>query len=369
MPPSLFSWSCFPSYPLVCPPSFRPRLFPKSDMYATGPGVISSQDGGVTLSVSTASNTVAKLALELAVATSGETILVGGIGGGLAYSYDAGATWAAAPGLKLSACQDVKFARGLFTACGSFNGSGGVLIGADPASLTFAKIPVGTFLGGTNLPRYCSVPSASVMYATAGTWDMSASEAPRAGVHHLSRRVAQSKEGVHLLPPREAGGEVDVGDDSVPAAWGQVGKSVDGGVTWTVVYEDVTSGMYPNDIQCWDENSCAFVMDGSDTPNESQVISTLDGGSTWTTFSIPTGAGNSLMSLRMTGPTEVWAAGGDSTGRLWHTTDLVNWDDSAFSVKDAAYDVTSFAIGPGGTAGFATGALLSQLCSVVKFEF
>ena len=332
-----------------------------SDMYSSGPGVIISQDGGETLTVNTDANVAAKLGLLMGIAASGDTVLVGGIGGSLAYSNDAGQTWAASPGIKFSITQDVKYeaASGNFAACGIFNGVGGLAYGEDPSSLTIAKIDV-AFLDGSNTPRYCSMPSSNVMYATAGMWSDDSTEAD---TRHITRRMSLGKDGLTLKPFAKPVGDITPGQ-----AWGQVAKSVDGGQTWTVIFTDETSGMYPNDISCSDENTCAFVMDGSDTPNESQIISTTDGGATWTIFDVPTGAGNSLMTIRMTGPTEAWAAGGDTTGRIWHSTDLVNWDDSAFATKDAGY-VTGIAIGPDGTAGYITGALKSGICSVITFNY
>ena len=93
-------------------------------------------------------------------------------------------------------------------------------------------------------------------------------------------------------------------------------------------------------------------------------MSTTDGGATWATFTDPSGAGMSLMAVRMTGPTEAWVAGGGDTGRVWHTTDLVNWEKYETASTDAIM-LLSLAIGGDGKSAFATGFLRSQLCSVL----
>jgi photosystem II stability/assembly factor-like uncharacterized protein len=53
-------------------------------------------------------------------------------------------------------------------------------------------------------------------------------------------------------------------------------------------------------------------------------MTTTDGGATWNATVLP--VGSSLMAVRMIpGTTEAWVSGGDTTGKMWHTTDLVNW--------------------------------------------
>jgi hypothetical protein len=314
--------------------------------------------------------------LLIGCASKDDTVIAGGMGESIAVSSDAAETWSPVDKFKFIITQDVKHEKTSDTwlACGSFNSFGGVAYTQDPANgpWSLAKIPDGTFLDGRSIPRYCSIPSASVMYATAGTWDMS-DDNVEDGVR-VTKNVAMGNDGqLKLLPRRnmkdKKKGAKKVDDDGdVPVAWGQVAKSTDGGETWSIVYEDATSGMYPNDIHCYDEDSCIFVMDGSGTENESQIVSTKDGGRTWDTFTVPTGAGNSLMVARMTGPYEAWAAGGDSTGRIWHTTDLVNWDDSEFASKDAVF-VTGIAIDESNKSGYVTGILRSQVSTLVKFEY
>merc|ERR1712167_60368 len=115
-----------------------------------------------------------------------------------------------------------------------------------------------------------------------------------------------------LLWNEANGAESDLG------FWGQVAKTTDGGESWDIIYETIDEGYYPNDIDCYDENTCAFVMEGNYAP---KIVTTQDGGATWQEFVDESGS-DSLMAVRMIGPKEVWAAGGGDTGRFWHSTDF-----------------------------------------------
>jgi hypothetical protein len=118
-----------------------------------------------------------------------------------------------------------------------------------------------------------------------------------------------------------------------------------------------------NDIHCSSENTCVFAMEGLGAP---RIMSTMDGGATWTTFEDPSG-GSSLMTARMTGATEAWVAGGGDVGRVWHSTDLVNWDAYETSSSDAV-SIVAFAMGDNGKTAFATGVLKTQICSVLAIQ-
>jgi photosystem II stability/assembly factor-like uncharacterized protein len=97
-----------------------------------------------------------------------------------------------------------------------------------------------------------------------------------------------------------------------------------------------------------------------------RIYTTTDGGATWAFFE-DTSGGNSLMVARMVGPLEAFAAGGGDVGRLWHTTDLVNWAASTTEVTECATFV-SLALAEDNTVAYATGVLRSQLCSILKLE-
>lgn len=71
----------------------------------------------------------------------------------------------------------------------------------------------------------------------------------------------------------------------------------------------------------------------------------------------------------MLSATEIWAAGGGSTGYLWHSTDGgVTWDKFTTLMADALY-VSSFVVKPDKTGMYAAGVLRSQLCSILKIDF
>ena len=101
------------------------------------------------------------------------------------------------------------------------------------------------------LVRYFSAPSADTMFVTLGTWVDS--EAPSALMHRFSSKLGVGPNGI------------EESSDNTTAAWAQVIKTTDGGNTWTVVYEDTSSGRYPNDIHCFDETRCATVLEAIGT--------------------------------------------------------------------------------------------------------
>lgn len=341
-------------------------------------GVIESKDAGKTLSYTENGETIeAVISMATAASFEDKSVVVGGLFGA-GYSMDAGQTWAPLGGLHSPALttQDIKYeqAAGLYAVTGSFLGKPGVAISAK-ASENFTTIEVDGSLLISPYIRYGSVPTADTLYVTAGEWaqDSAARAAHRAAnTRPLTPRLTVAADGrlaaVAPAAAQRAPSGASTWQEGDP--WCQVLKSTDGGATWAMVYNDTTSGLYPNDISCWDANTCAFVKDGTGTETESVIVTTTDGGESWTEFSVPSGPGNTLMPVRMVGPTEVWAAGGSNadTGEMWHTTDLVNWDKISTTLQEAAF-LTAFAIFPSGEGCYATGMLVSQVCSVLKIDF
>ena len=124
-----------------------------------------------------------------------------------------------------------------------------------------------------DLIRYFSAPSTNTLYATLGIWDTSEAANPEARSHAFSSHLTVDSSGISARST-----------DNTTGAWAQVIKSTDGGETWSVVYSDVESGRYPNDIHCYDETRCATVLEATGTTP--LILTTTDGGETWTTFEV-----------------------------------------------------------------------------------
>jgi photosystem II stability/assembly factor-like uncharacterized protein len=329
-------------------------------------GIIESFDGGATMEYDDTVGLEAQAFLLMATAvknaddSTGYSVLAGGLLGA-ALSVD-GHTWSKV-GPEI-VTQDIKYeaASGLYTMAGTFVSAAsgaGLAVSADGGA-TFTTVAASGFYQGLSYVRYGTAPTTSTFYVTVGTWGASAAPTPKAGERALTSRLSVGADG--RVSQRAARG--DATDDATAGFWAQVLKTADGGATWSVVFEDTTSGFYPNDIHCFDADSCAFVVEGVGAP---MVITTTDGGASWDTH--PDDSGSvSLMAVRMTGPTEVWAAGGGDKGRLLHTVDLASWAALETDPSDAVL-LSSFAFTNGGASAFATGVLRSQLCSIVKLDF
>lgn len=338
-------------------------------------GVYETSDGGDSLKYDAGVGATAGAAILMAGAVRDESstkgtlsVLVGGLWGA-ALSGDAGASWA-----KLNAnpiiTQGIKYesGSGYFSMVGVSLGKGVLMVSGDGGA-SFGTLPV-TGLFENEDVRYGSCPTASTCYVTAGLWGSSSASDKR---HRLTSRFAIGAKGELLVGepgPRAA----VVGPDGSKRApqgynetgyWGQVAKTSDGGATWSLVLDDFESDQYPNDISCFDEATCVVVFEGLGAP---RALSTTDGGATWTTFTAADSGATSLMTALMVGPTEAYVAGGGLVGTVWHTTDLATWTASTTLATDAA-TLLSFTLNANGEVAYATGALRSQLMSILKLEF
>jgi hypothetical protein len=328
-------------------------FFPASD--GSSVGVYISNDGGDDLNYMDGVGATAEAAILMATAVrdvdADMSVIVGGLFGA-AISFDAGKDWQ-----KLNipeiVTQDIKYesGSGLYSLTGASLGVSGAMLSSN-GGLNFTMVPV-TGLYEPYL-RYGSYPTTKTFYVTAGIWgDSVSSENTK---KHISARLSISNEGKLIRH--------EVSDTNSTGYWAQVAKSSDAGETWSIVFEDFESDRYPNDISCYDENTCVFVMEGMGVP---QILSTQDGGNTWTIFNDESG-GVSLMAARMYGPTEAWVSGGGDVGRMWHTTDLKTWTAYTTDMNDAA-EIMSFDFNADQTMAFATGVLRSQLCDMLKLDF
>ena len=99
------------------------------------------------------------------------------------------------------------------------------------------------------------------------------------------------------------------------------------------MFSNVNQGdnIYPNDIDCFDANNCVFVVEG----DTCRILSTTNGGASWTESMHDTDTACSLVYTVMLSQKETWIGGGHLSalnfeGRFWHSTDgATTW------VKDA----------------------------------
>mmetsp|Transcript_16790 Transcript_16790/g.21794 ORF Transcript_16790/g.21794 Transcript_16790/m.21794 type:complete len:375 (+) Transcript_16790:81-1205(+) len=326
-------------------------FYPGSADSGTELGVYESFDGGNTLEFVDGVGEVAEALLLMAAASrdiNGQnlSVIVGGLLGS-AISMDGGHVWEKL-NIPVMVTQDVKYekASGLYTLTGTSRTEAAVAISNDGGS-NFDVITVSGLY--EPYPRYGSFPSSQTFYVTAGGWEETSIDT------HLTSRLSISEDG--SLKQHQSG------DSSY--SWAQVAKTTDGGATWSIIYENFKTGYYPNDIHCYDENTCTFAIEGLDLLP--RILTTQDGGDTWNSF-IDTSGSESLIGVRMTGPTEAFVAGGGDVGRIWHTTDLVNWDEYTTNVTDAV-GIFSFALTEDTSTVYATGVLRSEICAMLKLEF
>jgi hypothetical protein len=199
-------------------------------------GVIQSHDAGATTEY-----TVAPLAAILMTASaSSDTVVVGGLlGVGISKDFGGNFTQIMPDIAKSVVTQDVKYdaASGLFGLAGNINGAGAVAVSADEGA-TWTSHPIQTDppLITSSSIRYGAYPTATTWYATAGFWGDD--EAAEEGGRRLSRRVVVGADGKMKAEPLPASAP-----SSYSGAWGTVVKTIDGGATWTTVFNDTTSGL------------------------------------------------------------------------------------------------------------------------------
>jgi len=175
--------------------------------------------------------------------------------------------------------------------------------------------------------RYGSFPSPTTLYVTGGQWPSNSSLfRARHGPnclplsHKSCIKVSKSRE--QLVAARRL--RQSSKDSSYFAI---ITKSSDGGVTWTVQYQD-SGRFYMNDISCPTENTCYAAAEGFSDGSQpgARIFVTRDGGKTWVNNLVDTADDASLLRIHAVSETEAWAAGGhveggEAFGTFYHTTD------------------------------------------------
>jgi photosystem II stability/assembly factor-like uncharacterized protein len=169
--------------------------------------------------------------------------------------------------------------------------------------------------------RYGAFPSANTWYVSSGMWaEDSKSLKGAKGQHSLTRKIKMGKGGYELSESRNV--------STTESGWfGAVAKTTDGGKTWTEVFRtNPDDALYFNGISCSSESHCAVVAEGEDEAGNDKTVGyvTFDGGVTWSP-SLTTGD-LSLIQVKFISELEGWAAGTGRSGRgvsgqFYHTND------------------------------------------------
>jgi photosystem II stability/assembly factor-like uncharacterized protein len=223
------------------------------------------------------------------------------------------------------------FGLGCYGVTGAFGpGGSGVAISNDGGA-TFTNFPIpADVLDGNHPARYGAFPSATTWYVSAGSWP---SNSHLFGRDEGSKLVKQLSESIQLRQslstgkvfPRWTAGVRNLGN--ITGYHGAIAKTVDGGKTWTKVFQQ-DDYFYFNGIHCSSETSCIAVAEGHNCAKPgAHIFTTTDGGKTWTQTMSDPGSNSGLFGARMVSATEGWAAGGGASstgmmeGRFWHTMD------------------------------------------------
>merc|ERR1712203_1291977 len=161
--------------------------------------------------------------------------------------------------------------------------------------------------------RYTSMPSANVVYHTAGTWPSKSQ--PSNDEIELSSKLRlrlKSSGAQYEVGPRET---TNQNETYTAELW----KSTDGGKTWKNLIAD-KGNFYFNDIHCIDDTHCVavgegFANDGSQSPG-ARVYVTSDGETFKELHRESTTGGESLMAAKMLSTTEHWVGGTTKAGGL-----------------------------------------------------
>lgn len=265
----------------------------------------------------------------------------------IAISTDGGKTYTPSETLG-GISQSVHIANGVITAVGQFmtpvedptipilQGTDGVARSSDKG-LTWSVSPV-----PASYSRYGAFPSENVWYVSGGHWPYDSAELALDKTekrHRLTARVHVSERGVthkERLGTRARANATSTSVDDETGFVATISKTVDGGVTWTTVFQSDLNNdyFYFNAIDCSSETHCVAVAEGdanADGGNDARAYVTFDGGATWTN-AIPRETWPedtelvSIMGASWVSETEGWLGAtaknrGALTGIFFHTTD------------------------------------------------
>jgi hypothetical protein len=174
--------------------------------------------------------------------------------------------------------------------------------------------------------RYFTFATPNVWYVTAGQWPRNADE-KQTLFEHLDIQTAVVNE---TFPRVFAKFDFEETKPTARKLLQQrvyrtaILKTTDAGVSWTVMFEDLNSNFYLNNIACLNADTCFAVGDGS----RGIGLRTTNGGATWTEFLNEPGQGVQIMDIKFVSQREGFIAGGmlfpEFTGYMYHTLDSGN---------------------------------------------
>jgi photosystem II stability/assembly factor-like uncharacterized protein len=262
--------------------------------------------------------------------------------------------------------QDVKYQNGVMMIT---TASGPCISTTNGILYTCHKVPYK--YGQTG--RYSSMPSANVIYHTAGQWPSksNSSSSPVSEMYELTSRLRVVRK-LDNKYAYEVGAKSEVTNNDNTTYTAELWKSTDGGKTWKNLIAD-KGNYYFNDIHCFDETHCVAVgegfSDGSQAPG-ARVFVTSDG-ETFKEAHRETSEGASLMAAKMVSTTEHWAGGTTKAGGLLapllalHSTDggknYTNEHGSVIGQMITAMDFVS------DKHGYATTVNALQISSLLQY--
>eukprot|EP00004_Rigifila_ramosa_P010388 TRINITY_DN2222_c0_g4_i1.p1 TRINITY_DN2222_c0_g4~~TRINITY_DN2222_c0_g4_i1.p1 ORF type:complete len:386 (-),score=97.77 TRINITY_DN2222_c0_g4_i1:39-1196(-) len=337
-----------------------------------GPAIWYTRDGGVTLEQQIDDIFTVPAAI-FDMTTEGNNTVAGGLGAwfgllgpGASYTIDDGETWVpsedqvffAAAYQSVETVESTTFLTG-YWANATFDGYG-VSVSKDGGQ-TYEFYDWG--IAGPpgyewpETPRYGSFLSSQVGFVAGGHWP-SDSEIDLLGIKGANYALSQY---VRIPVP-----ESQLPQKTQAKATGYravVAKTVDGGVTWELLYDN-ESDYYFNQISMANETHGCAVAEG----NNAYVLCTYDGGLNWeTTLTV---ASASLVAVQFVDETYAVVGGADLqagiTAAFWESYDAGRtW--ARMPVVDAAFHLVFNMDMESRSVGYAAAINLGNSCSTLKF--
>jgi photosystem II stability/assembly factor-like uncharacterized protein len=347
-----------------------------------GPQIMKSVDSGITWNQvwpDSSNSTKFDLLLASAVKSADEAVVTGVL---FQLHTDDGKTFKSSINEFLTPSQDAKVIpapSSEFAIAVAGNKNNGVATSKDGTAWKTFTIPANASIYPA---RYGAYPTASTWYLTAGSFPTNNTaytkhqlvfqdqDYTEPNLRHLSHKVAVDTATYQVYPKVMAEGETE--QDPVPCTENPddcfsagIFKTTDAGKSWKQVVDDTTSNFYPNGIDCFGEDHCISVVEGS----ECQILVTRDGGASWNATLKDTDSKCSLTYVAMLSDKEAWVGGGhmaqmDFEGRFWHTTDGgATWTKEAIKgLYIFDLDMTS------PTSGYAVALTISSGTSLLKYD-
>jgi len=253
------------------------------------------------------------------------------------------------------------FGKTFYGAAGNtFFGGNGVAVSGDSGAI-FSFVNISTL---QTFSRYGAYPSQKTWYISAGEWPEN-NKRTTSNVYqltnrfHLHRTKRNSRTHYSVKPNKRT----EIVDNGYKA---QIVKTTDGGKTWTSLFYD-EGNFYFNEIDCADETHCCAVGEADTSAIPGIRFYCTTDGKTFQQVYFNGDADFSVMAIQAISAQEYWAAGGDMgtsfTGYFWHTTDGgTTWTSQ--TIPGVYGNAMSF---PSANVGFATGFDVFETSVFMKY--